>query len=136
MEMYFIRKRSLSSLQFLVLFLVVHLPLVVEVTCSLALLQLGLVGPDHQEEIGAKHPGENVAYGRTEAEAGHCHEDATNLQDKADSRHNDPGCHQTHVALKQKAYVNFKLFKQTLYVVDTNTRGSWGENHFLVDLLQ
>ena len=84
---------------------------------SSALFHLGLVRPDHQEEIGAKHPGENVAYGGTEGEAGHCHEDATNLQDKADSRHNDPGCHQTHVALKQKADVNFKLFKQTLYVV-------------------
>ena len=108
MEMYFIQKRSLNSRQFRVLLLVVHLPLVVEVTYGLTLLHLGLVRPDHQEEIGAKHPGKNAAEGKQEFEFDHRHEDLPDLHGETKCRQPDPWGHQTHVALKQKVDVKFK----------------------------
>ena len=65
-----------------------------------ALLHLGLVRPDHQEEVGVDQPGEDAADGHTEVEVEYCPEDGENFQDKSDSRQHNPRFHQTHVALR------------------------------------
>ena len=78
-----------------------HLPLVVEVTCSLALFHLGLVRPDHQEEVGVNQTEENAADSHPWVEVDYCPEDGENFQDKADSRQHNPWFHQTHVALRK-----------------------------------
>jgi len=87
--------RYLSFQHLSLLPLVVHLPLIV--APAHALLQLLLVGPDHQEEVGAKHPPEDAAEGVGEGEADHRLEDVEDVQDEADSRQHDPRFHQTHV---------------------------------------
>ena len=45
----------------------------------LALLHLDLVRPDHQEEVGEKHPGKNAAEGLNEVEDDHCLEDVEDV---------------------------------------------------------
>ena len=65
-----------------------------------ALLHLGLVRPDHQEEVGVNQPKENAADGHARVEVDYCPEDGEDFQDEANSRQHNPGFHQTHVALR------------------------------------
>ena len=108
------KARNLSFQHLTLLPLVVHLPLVVAPLNTL--LHLLLVGPDHQEEVGAQHPPEDAAEGVGEGEADHRLEDVEDVQDEADSRQHDPRFHQTHVRLKDKTDVSSKLVKNSAYL--------------------
>ena len=113
MEVFTPQARYLSFQHLTLLPLVVHLPLVVAPVHTL--LHLLLVGPDHQEEVGAQHPPEDAAEGVGEGEADHRLEDVEDVQDEADSRQHDPRFHQTHVRLKYKVDVSFKLVQHSVY---------------------
>ena len=113
MEVFTPQARYLSFQHLTLLPLIVHLPLVV--APAHALLHLLLVGPDHQEEVGAQHPPEDAAEGVGEGEADHRLEDVEDVQDEADSRQHDPRFHQTHVRLKYKADVSSKLVRNSVY---------------------
>ena len=114
MEVFTPQARYLSFQHLSLLPLVVHLPLIV--APAHALLHLLLVGPDHQEEIGAKHPTEDAAEGVGEGEADHRLEDVEDVQDEADSRQHDPRFHQTHVRLKYRVDVSSNVFKNSVHL--------------------
>ena len=123
MEVFTPQARYLSFQHLSLLPLVVHLPLVV--APAHALLHLLLVGPDHQEEVGAKHPPEDAAEGVGEGEADHRLEDVEDVQDEADSRQHDPRFHQTHVRLKYRVDVSSKLFKTLFTFIQGPFRYFW-----------
>ena len=71
-------------------------------TSLLPLFHLGLEGPDHQEEIGPKHPAKAVDDSVSDGEENESLQDIKDLEDKADPSQDDPRLHEADVPLKNK----------------------------------
>ena len=67
------------------------------------LFHLGLEGPDHQEEIGRKHPADEVGDVEGDVDLPEI-EDAEDVEDEADCSQADPGPHEADVPLKYNKY--------------------------------
>ena len=81
--------------------IVVNLALIIPSGAHLV-LNLVLEGPDHEEEVGAKHPAEDAAEGVRDGEADEGLQDVEDVKDEADSSQDDPRLHEADVPLKHK----------------------------------